>query len=744
MDNYDNYAAEALQYAADFCREQRFELFTPEHLLLAMISQEPFVRAVEATGGNVEAIRDVLAVCFAEMDRVPEDENDGTLELSVQMVTVITSARIHADDKEVGVPMLVRVILELEDSYAAEALRSQTGVGIGEFMWHLLNEYGSWDMDESDDEEDDDADVSENTGERREGWHRHVTLITGEGRNPLIGRDDEIERTVRVLCRKDKNNPIHVGHPGVGKTALVYGLARRIAQGDVPERLKDARIYRLDVGDILAGTQYRGDMEKRLKEILEGATAEKGCILYIDEIHTLVGAGAIGGGALDVSNILKPYLEGNDVRFIGSTTYEEYSRHLEQSRGLVRRFQMIDVAEPSVEETLRIVDGLRSGYEEFHSVVYEDDAVEYAVRESARHLHDRYMPDKALDIIDEAGAYRETHPIDGELQTVDKTLMSEVLARMCKVEAEALKEAANTSLIDLERRIASRVFGQEEAVKAVTEAVQMAKAGLTDAGKPLAALLFVGPTGVGKTEVARVLADELGVELVRFDMSEYAEKHTVAKLIGAPAGYVGYDDGGLLTDAIRRTPNCVLLLDEIEKAHSDIYNILLQVMDYARLSDNKGRHADFRNVVVIMTSNAGAQYAAQARVGFGSSVTTGDAMLRQVKRTFKPEFINRLSATVVFSDMTEEMASLILEKKLGELQKLLDARGVTLSLSDEARQSLLKEGFTREYGAREMERVIGRRLKPLLMREILFGRLKDGGKAHVVLRDGELKIITVR
>jgi ATP-dependent Clp protease ATP-binding subunit ClpA len=625
-------------------------------------------------------------------------------------------------------------ILSLKESWACYLLKDALINKESNFMSELISFY----------EFDDHLEEETGEGKHEAAWRRLVTCMNElyEQHNPLIGREQELERTIQVLCRRDKNNPLHVGEPGVGKTALVWGLARMIEEGKVPERLKGSRIYQLDIGTLLAGTQYRGDFENRIKQIMDGIQEESNKnIVYIDEIHTLVGAGATGEGSMDASNMLKPYLESGSIRFIGSTTYEEYNRHFSRSKGLVRRFQQIDIPEPTPEETKHIVRQLREQYEKFHGVTYDEAALDFAVDASYKFVNDRFLPDKAIDLIDEAGASLEVRGKRSEVRDVTKADIAEVLAKTCKVDALAMKEDEDNSVLEtLAPRLLAKIYGQDEAIQQVVEAVQLSKAGLLDDNKPLASLLFVGPTGVGKTEVARVLAKELGITLQRFDMSEYTEKHTVAKLIGSPAGYVGYEDGGLLTDAIRKTPNCVLLLDEIEKAHQDIYNILLQVMDYARLTDNKGRKADFRNVILIMTSNAGAQFAGQANIGFTGKVSRGEAMLKQVKKTFKPEFINRLSGTVVFNDMDEQMATLILRKKLGELQEKLTAKQVEMTLTDEAFAQLLREGFTREYGAREMDRVIAQRLKPILMREILFGTLKQGGNVKIGIDGDKLTI----
>lgn len=724
----------AFTYAQKRAISYRHEFITPEHLLSAFLEQSPFTSALNMCFCDPRELAFSLENYFTEeLESVPADM-DYELEVSTQLNELIQHAYLMIDyssAEALNVPHLVQSMLQLKDSWACHILKETLEEDLPEFISQLISRY------EEVEEEDD---LQTSPQEKSEPWRSFVTCLNDclQDHNPLIGREAELERTIQVLCRKEKNNPLHVGEPGVGKTSLAYGLAARIEAREVPERLLDCRIYELDLGTLLAGTQYRGDFEKRLKTIMEGVRNEGHAIIYIDEIHNLIGAGRTGDGSMDASNMLKPYLESGDIRFIGSTTYEEYNRYFARSKGLVRRFQQIDILEPSIEETIHIVEDLKEKYEEFHGVTYQPDVIPYAVKASVRYISDRFLPDKAIDLVDEAGAYREIHPMPSGEQIVDKTLITDVLARICKVDALAMKEEDTTSLETLHARISAKIYGQEEAVRQVVEAVQMSKAGLLDENKPLASLLFVGPTGVGKTEVAKVLASELGISLQRFDMSEYTEKHTVAKLIGSPAGYVGYEDGGLLTDAIRKTPNCVLLLDEIEKAHPDVFNILLQVMDYAVLTDNKGRKADCRHVVLIMTSNAGAQFARQASIGFSSQITAGEAMLKQVKKTFKPEFINRLSATVVFHDMSREMASLILDKKLGELNSKLAARQIEMELSPEARNWLLQRGFLPEYGAREMDRVIASHLKPLLMREILFGSLKSGGKTCIQVDKDQL------
>ncbi len=773
------------------------EFLMPEHLLLSVIDHPEVVRIMRRMKIDQKSMRQELDTWLKQQERIPKEFSHVKPEPSVLFKAMHSSAYLVNLAGGAGVKLNVTHFLTamltlpyaeapyLIDKYIGEqgekftrlvgekfpdeedpemkelskfspllANESEGGLSDEELMNEMraFIESGSSDFDDDDDDNDDDDGIDNDEYDDPEGWqtgkrhpsdwHKLVTCISDkvDQHNPLIGREKELDRTIQVLCRAEKNNPLHVGEPGVGKTALVFGLAKLINENQVPDRLKGARIYGMDIGQMLAGSQYRGDFEKRIKMVMEGAAKEGNVIIYIDEIHNMIGAGRGSDGGPDASNMLKQYLEAGDIRFIGSTTYEEYNRYMAKSKGIVRRFQQIDIKEPSVDEAIKILEGLQHKYNIYHGVTYRKDALEYAVRASDKYISNRFLPDKAIDLMDEAGAYLEVHPANRQRSYVTKAVIQQILTKVCKIDAAAIKDEDNSALASLRQRMLDKIYGQDTAVDKVVEAVMMAKAGLIDDDKPMASLLFVGPTGVGKTEVARVLARELGIELVRFDMSEYTEKHAVAKLIGSPAGYVGYEDGGQLTDAIRKTPNCVLLLDEIEKAHSDIYNILLQVMDYARLTDNKGQKADFRNVILIMTSNAGAQYASQANIGFAGNVSRGQAMLAQVKKTFRPEFINRLSDTVVFHDMDRHMAELILDKKLAQLADKLSAKGVSIELTPQTRAQLLKWGFTKEYGAREMDRVIGNRLKPVLMKALLFGKLKKGGKAVVKLEGKELVI----
>lgn len=759
----------AMKYASQKALVENSDFITPEHLLYGMMTL-PQMQDLMWSCNEAFDLDEFLDELDEHIEESTKDDSQGAkpndiCEPSFQLQQVFTDAvrqAIMAERKAIDMPMAINAILCLENSWAAYLLRKHANVEDFEIMTgteihfheHSTgveedddqysngegdNPFGLFDDDDEDLPFGDEDDFS-SPSHQNDKWKKYVTCINEHlaEKNPLIGRERELDRTIQVLCRKDKNNPLHIGEPGVGKTALVYGVARRIEEGKVPDRLKGCNIYQLDMGTLLAGTRFRGDMEQRLKQIMEGVTSEAHCIIYLDEIHNIVGAGKGAEGGSDVSDLLKPYLDDDRIRVIGATTYTEYNKNFTRSVGMIRRFQTIDVEEPSIDEAIHILKSLKPIYEKYHHVKYDAAAIEYAVTSSAKFITDRFLPDKAIDIIDEAGAQAE---MEGKkYKKIGKKQIAEVLAKVAKIDALAIKQDDNKNLASLESRMKDVIYGQDRAIQTVVEAVQLSKAGLTDENKPLASLLFVGPTGVGKTEVAKMLAQELGVKLVRFDMSEYVEKHTVAKLIGAPAGYVGYDDGGLLTDAVRKSPDCVLLLDEIEKAHSDIFNILLQVMDYGVLTDSKGRKAHFKNVILIMTSNAGAQYASQASVGFASTATAGSAMLKQVKHTFKPEFINRLNEIVVFNDMDEQMAKLILGKKLRELNAKLAAKSVSITLTDEAHQHLLKSGYSKEYGAREMDRVIQQQLKTMLMREILFGKLKKGGEATVDLQNGTLTI----
>lgn len=759
----------AMKFASQKALVENSDFITPEHLLYGMMTL-PQMQDLMWSCNEAFDLDDFLDELDEHIEESTKDDSQGAkpndiCEPSFQLQQVFTDAvrqAIMAERKAIDMPMAINAILCLENSWAAYLFRKHANVEDFEIMTKTEihfhehstgveedddqysncegdNPFGLFDDDDEDLPFGDEDDFS-SPSHKNDKWKKYVTCINDhlEDKNPLIGRENELDRTIQVLCRKEKNNPLHIGEPGVGKTALVYGVARRIEEGKVPDRLKGCKIYQLDMGTLLAGTRYRGDMEQRLKQIMEGVTSEAHCIIYLDEIHNIVGAGKGAEGGSDVSDLLKPYLDDDRIRVIGATTYTEYNKNFTRSVGMIRRFQTIDVEEPSIDEAIHILKSLKPIYEKYHHVKYDAAAIEYAVTSSAKFITDRFLPDKAIDIIDEAGAQAEME--EKKYKKIGKKQIAEVLAKVAKIDALAIKKDDNKNLASLESRMKDVIYGQDRAIQTVVEAVQLSKAGLTDENKPLASLLFVGPTGVGKTEVAKMLAQELGVKLVRFDMSEYVEKHTVAKLIGAPAGYVGYDDGGLLTDAVRKSPDCVLLLDEIEKAHSDIFNILLQVMDYGVLTDSKGRKAHFKNVILIMTSNAGAQYASQASVGFASTATAGSAMLKQVKHTFKPEFINRLNEIVVFNDMDEQMAKLILDKKLRELNAKLAAKSVSITLTDKAHQHLLKSGYSKEYGAREMDRVIQQQLKTMLMREILFGKLKKGGEATVDLQNGTLTI----
>ena len=748
--------AEIINSVVVLAKNRHYELVTPELVLYVICGNKIFAEAFEDCGGNISELSQQLEGYFNEyMVSVSSGGNvsekpDQNPEFSAGMGTMLSFAWQSAQGSGknvVGLMHIIHAMFELEESYAVYYMQLQ-GIEHAELLQQMTILYeelsadrrgtdgrqtGSREPAGRADAPDDLAEDAQGAEKTDKVWQQFAVCLNDalEGVHPLIGREDELERTMQILCRKEKNNPLHIGEPGVGKTAITYGLARLIEEDRVPGPLKGAHIFSLDLGSLIAGTQFRGDFEKRFKRVMDSISREEKPIVYIDEIHNIVGAGAVNGGAFDISNMLKPYLAAGSIRFIGATTYEEYKKHFEKSKSLVRRFQNIDIKEPDIEDATRILEGLKKSYEKFHGVTYKKGVIAYAVSMSAKYVNERYLPDKAIDLIDEAGAYRRLHPIEQKTQSVGKELIDEILSKTCQIPKQVVEHDEIETLATLEKRLTNRVYGQDEAIAQVVNAVKFSRAGLLEEGKPLASLLFVGPTGVGKTEIARSLADELGVKLIRFDMSEYEEKHAVAKLIGSPAGYVGYEEGGLLTEEIRKNPHAVLLLDEIEKAHPDIYNILLQVMDYATLTDNQGRKADFRNVIVIMTSNAGASRIGKHGIGFTGQDVKADVIMEEVKRIFQPEFRNRLNKIVVFHGMDDTMAGQITEKKLGELQRMLLVKKVELSVDTAAKKLLKRKGITTEFGAREIDRVIQGEIKPLLVDEILFGRLKKGGKCEL-------------
>ena len=685
---------------------------------------------------------------------IDKDEN-GNIQESYNFQQVILRASeqaIYASNNNISMEHIIAAIYELDNSYAQYYLLEQ-GLEKRDLLYKLCHE-GSENVyyvneEELTDEELDTNIVEEklNNNLEKEGSKKQSLIkkfttnlneyVKSEFTDPLIGRDDILNRTIQILCRRTKNNPIHVGEPGVGKTAITLGLARLINEGKVPEKIKNAEIFSLDIGATLAGTKYRGDFEERIKKVLNEINNHENPIVYIDEIHTIVGAGSIGGGSLDTSNLLKPYLMEGKIKFIGATTFDEYKKYFEKDKALTRRFQTIEVKETSVEETIKIIQGLKSNYENYHNVKYTDEAIKLAVELSSKYINDRFLPDKAIDIIDEAGSYISMNREDSNEKIIDEKIIEEVISKVCHIQKNTVEKDEISSLKELEDNLEKNIFGQNKAIHEVVRCIKMSRAGLNEENKPISSLLFVGPTGVGKTQLSKTLAESLGVKLIRFDMSEYAEKHAAAKLIGAPPGYVGYEEGGLLTDTIRKNPYCVLLLDEVEKAHPDILNVLLQVMDYATLSDNQGRKADFRNVVLIMTSNAGAKNIGKNIIGFGERVIKGEAIMEEVKKFFSPEFRNRLDKIVVFNHLNNEMALDIARKELNKFNEQLLKKNVKVNFDDKCIDFVANKGISQEYGAREIIRIINQEIKPMLVDEILFGSLSDGGEITLDVKDNK-------
>lgn len=746
-------AGELLRETVLLAAHNDHEYVLPEHLLFLLTHHYLFAKAFEYCGGDADLLRGQLSDFLSQSVPVSKKREP---QFTEGMNTLLLTAHSKAEAggrSQTDVLHLVYGLYQLKESFGAYYMRIQ-GVECADMIAQMSFLCEEDEENKGPDTEDlapkkgsgcaapEGCPHDPETDKKRSQWQQYAPCLNDQADTlgPLIGREDELSRTMQILCRKEKNNPLHIGEPGVGKTAITYGLAQRLAAGDVPEALMGGRIFALDLGGLLAGTQYRGDLEKRFKKVMDVIQKEEKPIVYIDEIHNIIGAGSVNGGSLDASNLLKPYLAQGHIRFIGATTYTEYKKHFEKSRSLVRRFQNVIIDEPSETDTLRILEGLKDSYEQYHGVAYAAEVLPYTVQASVRYINERFLPDKAIDLLDEAGAYRQLHPLDQAEQTVDKSLIDQILTSICHVPIEHSDKEDSATLSTLADRMESQIFGQQEAITQAVNAVKFSRAGLLDEGRPQASLLFVGPTGVGKTEVARTLARELGISLLRFDMSEYSEKHTAAKLIGAPAGYVGYEEGGLLTEAIRKKPYSVLLLDEIEKAHGDIYDLLLQVMDHATLTDNQGRKADFSNVILIMTSNAGADRLRQEQIGFGHSGVQTDVMMDAVKRIFRPEFRNRLDRIVMFRSMDETMADRIARKKLDELAARLKKRQVDFQYTQEAADHVRTIGISQEYGAREIQRVIDSQVKPLLADALLFGPLKTGGSCRLTIEKGNLKI----
>jgi ATP-dependent Clp protease ATP-binding subunit ClpA len=717
-----------------------------EHLLLALTEDEDAVPVLRACGVDVDQLRQDLADFVKhELDGLKSTSTaDPKPTAGFQRVVQRSVIHVQSSGREevTGANVLVALFSERE-SHAVYFLQVQemTRLDAVNFIAHGIAKVpgeGRRRTVQGAEEETMSERVVRKGHEALEAYCVDLNRKAAEGRiDPLIGRDAEIERTIQILCRRSKNNPLYVGDPGVGKTAIAEGLARRIVMAEVPEVLQDAVIFSLDMGALLAGTRYRGDFEERLKNVITEIEGTPGAVLFIDEIHTVVGAGATSGGSMDASNILKPSLASGSLRCVGSTTYKEYRNHFEKDRALVRRFQKIDIYEPTVEDTVKILRGLKPYFEAHHHVRYTAESLRAAVELAARYINDRKLPDKAIDVIDEVGAARMILPPNRRRTTVTVKDVEDVVAKIARIPSKSVSSDDRKLLQTLERDLSTVVFGQERAIGALSSAIKLARAGLREAEKPIGCYLFSGPTGVGKTEVARQLAHILGIELVRFDMSEYMERHTVSRLIGAPPGYVGFDQGGLLTDAIDKQPHTVLLLDEIEKAHPDLFNILLQVMDHGKLTDHNGKVVDFRNVILIMTTNAGAAELSKPAIGFERQDRMGDDM-EAIERTFTPEFRNRLDAIIPFAALTPEVVGRVVEKFVMQLEVQLADRQVTIELTDEARKWLADKGFDQRFGARPLARVIQEHIKRHLAEELLFGRLVKGGVVQVGLKDGQL------
>jgi len=733
---------QTLSQAFQQAREKRHEFMTVEHLLLALLDNVVAVAVLKACGANLSSMRSDLAAFVDETTPLlPEEDEERETQPTLGFQRVLQRAVFHVQSsgkKEVtGANILVAIFSE-QESQAVYILQNNdiSRLDVVNYISHGISKIQGEEATEYDEGEEELLAEHQADETALGKYATNLNQLAEEGRiDPLVGRDKEIERLIQVLCRRRKNNPLFVGDAGVGKTAIAEGLARKIIEGNVPEVIENATIYALDLGNLLAGTKYRGDFEKRLKAVLKELSLEEGSILFIDEIHTIIGAGAASGGVMDASNLIKPVLASGELKCMGSTTFEEYRGIFEKDRALARRFQKIDINEPSVEETVEILMGLKPRYEKHHAVRFSSRAIRSAAELSARYINDRHLPDKAIDVIDEAGANQRIQPTSKRKKLIGVRDIEDIVSKIARVPPKTVTSTDVASLKNLETDLKMVVFGQDSAIDTLSSAIKLSRSGLGSEDKPVGSFLFAGPTGVGKTEVTRQLARIMGIELIRFDMSEYMERHTVSRLIGAPPGYVGYDQGGLLTEAVNKTPHAVLLLDEIEKAHSEVYNILLQVMDHGTLTDNNGRKADFRNIIIVMTTNAGAEELAKANMGFVAQDKTSDNS-DAIKRVFSPEFRNRLDATVWFKALNSEVLESVVDKFIVELQTKLDDKGVSIEVDDKARAWLTKNGFDEAMGARPMDRLIRDSIKKQLADEILFGSLSKGGQVEVT-SDGE-------
>jgi len=719
-------------------REQRHEFMTVEHLLLALLDVPAAIDILKACGANLTRLQDELREFIDETTPRLSESEEQDVQPTLGFQRVLQRAVFHVQSsgrKEVTAANVLVAIFGEKQSHAVYLLSLQdvSRLDVVNYISHGLMRGPEEGEEKPEGVEASSEGDKEAEPDPLEKYATNLNKLAADGKiDPLIGRQLEIERTVEILCRRRKNNPLYVGEAGVGKTALAEGLALMIEEGRVPDVLNDAVIYALDMGTLVAGTKYRGDFEKRLKAVLAALRKNPGAILFIDEIHTVIGAGAASGGVMDASNLIKPVLANGQLRCIGSTTYQEYRGIFEKDHALARRFQKIDVLEPSVDETVEILKGLQSRFEEHHGIKYSEDAIKAAADLSSRHINDRHLPDKAIDVIDEAGASLRLQSPDPANAVVDVELIEKIVAKMARIPPKSVSASDKDLLKNLERNLKLVIYGQDRAVETLSSAIKMARSGLRDENKPVGSFLFAGPTGVGKTEVTRQLAMALGIELVRFDMSEYMERHTVSRLIGAPPGYVGFDQGGLLTEAVSKSPHCVLLLDEIEKAHPEVFNLLLQVMDHGTLTDNNGRKADFRNVIIVMTTNAGAQEMSRASIGFTEQDHTTDSM-EAIKRLFSPEFRNRLDGIIEFQSLDAKTISRVVDKLVVELEAQLQDKMVTLELDDDAREWIAAKGYDPRMGARPMARVIQEHIKRPLAEELLFGKLVAGGHIRVRL-----------